>query len=299
VLFGDPLPLGALFNRPVGPIYLPRPRSFKIDDNESPRPQDRAYFTFNYFDNLYRAVNQRQGADIHNLHLNRETFGLEKSLFDHNVSLGLRLPINTITASSSDRDLNGSHTTVGDLSFILKFVLLRDEPHGDPTDEEGSALVSAGLAITPPTGDDSLFGGGNRFAIFRNTTLQPFLGYLWAEDCWYVQGFTSLDISTDVNDALLFCTDLGAHYRLYQSPEPNHLVTAITPVAELHLTMPVTHFGVLNTTDPAGTPDLIDAIFGVDFCFFDRARLGVGIVAPLTGPKVMDFGVLSHFAVAY
>jgi hypothetical protein len=297
-LLGDQVPLSALFNGPGGPFYLPRVRSFKIDDNESPRPQDRVYFTFNYFDNLNRAVNQRLGADVHSIDLSRETFGIEKSFFNQDVSLGLRLPINTVTASSSDRDVNASHTTVGDLSFIFKYVLLRDESHGDPTDSEGSALLSMGLAITPPTGDDSLFGS-TRFAIFRSTALQPFLGYLWTEDGWYIQGFSSLDIPTDINDALLWYNDISLRYQLYRSPERCRMVSEIAPVAELHLTTPIRHQGVLQATDPAGTPDSLNVTIGVDFLFFDRAKLGFGFVAPLTGPKVMDYEVLSQFKVVF
>ena len=38
--------------------HLPTVRSFKIADNQSPMPQDRAYFTFNYFDDLNAALNR-------------------------------------------------------------------------------------------------------------------------------------------------------------------------------------------------------------------------------------------------
>ena len=57
---------------PFPPHHLPKPpspkvasslapsaRGFKIADNQSPMPQDRVYFTFNYFNNLNAALNKR------------------------------------------------------------------------------------------------------------------------------------------------------------------------------------------------------------------------------------------------
>src|SRR4029079_11505319 len=47
-----------------GEQMLPWIRGFKIADNMSPRPQDRIYFSFNYFDNLNYAVNSRINAPV-------------------------------------------------------------------------------------------------------------------------------------------------------------------------------------------------------------------------------------------
>jgi hypothetical protein len=312
-LLGDSPPLSLIVPTPAGPVVIPRPRGFKIDDNESPAPQDRAYFTFNTFNNLYRPINQRFGTDFGSINVQRETFGVEKAFFDHQVSFGVRFPINTVTAPADLPGLGGSHTSMGDLSFITKVVLWQDSGPADPGSELGEALqdllgstpdptwfrlVSAGLAVTAPTGADSLFGDG-RFGSFHTTTLTPYLGAIWKRGSWYVQGFTSADIPTDPNDVTMLYKDLSVRYFLYQTPSSTLVLTAIVPVVELHVNTPLNHRGILHTLDPAGTPDVVDVTAGVDLCFFDWARLAFGFVTPLTGPRLQDYEVLGQLKMLF
>src|SRR5262249_29857955 len=56
--------------------------AFKIADNESPRPQDRVFVNYNYFDRIL-------GTSVD---LNRETLGFEKTFLDGNASVGMRVP---------------------------------------------------------------------------------------------------------------------------------------------------------------------------------------------------------------
>jgi hypothetical protein len=288
-MLGDAPPLNLLLPTPAGPVLVPRSRGFKIDDNENPEPQDRTYFTFNYFNDLNATVNQRLGGAIRNINLQRETFGLEKAFCCDTMSLGVRVPIDTVSATSSVAALNGTRTSWGDASFIYKAVLLE-------TDDD--FLVSGGLAVTPPTGASSLFGDG-RFARFRDTTLQPYLGFRWVEDRWYGQGFSSIDVATDCNDVTLWFNDLSVKYFSYWDPDPTQLLTAVIPTAELHVNTPLDHRGVLHTNDPAGTSDLVDVTVGVDVRFFDRAKLVLGFVAPLTGPKPLAYEVLNQFKMTF
>src|SRR5436309_2389723 len=83
---------------------------------------------------------------------------------EHEASVGLRLPLDTYNAANTVPWLDGTSTDIGDLSVIFKYVLWRDE-------EEGH-LISAGLAVTPPTGPGS-FAGSNYIKGFHNTGLQP------------------------------------------------------------------------------------------------------------------------------
>src|SRR5262245_18747655 len=55
---GDQTPIMSFRSLPSGQVqgtgvlYVPSVRYFKISDNDSPRPQTRTYFSFNYFYNL-------------------------------------------------------------------------------------------------------------------------------------------------------------------------------------------------------------------------------------------------------
>src|SRR5205807_401769 len=118
---------------------------------------------------LNDAVNRRFGADLHNIQVYRETFGVEKTCLDGLASIGLRLPLNTLSTDSGIPGLAGTSTDVGDLTVILKSTLWQDADTGN--------LFAAGLAVTAPTGPDS-FAGANAITSFHNTTLQPFVGYI-------------------------------------------------------------------------------------------------------------------------
>ena len=75
-IFGRPT-LPGTPHHPVSPVNIPAVerakttvpfiRAFKISDNQSPIPQDRVYFDFNYYYNVNHAIDQRfsaQGADL-------------------------------------------------------------------------------------------------------------------------------------------------------------------------------------------------------------------------------------------
>lgn len=67
-----------------------RKPGFKIADNESPRPQDRVCFNYNYFDNIVPA-----GPG---LPVNRELIGFEKTFLDEPSFVGPRLPFPIVNA---------------------------------------------------------------------------------------------------------------------------------------------------------------------------------------------------------
>jgi hypothetical protein len=288
-MLGDLPPLSALFVTPQGTVVLPRPRTFKIADNENPGPQTRTYYTFNDFSNFYQSVNQGNGGAVHNIGIQQDTFGVESAFLNNLFSVGVRLPTYTTSAQSSIAGLNGTHTVLGDLSFIMKGLLWR---------EGRDDVISAGLAVTPPTGASSLFND-SRFAIFRNTTLQPFVGYVWTEGPWYLQGFFSLDIPTDENDVLLFFTDASLRYALYENASRTAPISGIEPSAELHLNTPLNHRGLERSFDPAATPDILDVTLGIDVYFFHRAKAVFGFVTPVTGPRPVDYELLSQFKLLF
>jgi hypothetical protein len=263
---------------------VPAVRSFKIAEDESPVPLDRVYVDFNYFNNVNRAVNQHFDADLHNVAAYRETFGVEKTFFDRTASIGMRIPLNTLTADSST-GLGGSSTDIGDLAVITKLVFCRDDQTG--------SLVSGGLAVTTPTGP-SHFAGSDVFLPVNTWLLTPYLGYYWNFRHWYAQGFISLDVPTGT-DVTLLHNDVQVGYYLLRNKEEGAVLTGITPQFEVHVNDPLDHRGALSPDDPLGTPDWVDLTGAVTFEFCHNSTLAVGFVTPVTGPKPYDFEVLAQF----
>ena len=278
------LPFGNRFI-PSQAILAPSVRTFKITEDESPAPQDRAYLDFNYFDSVGAALNRFYGINLHGVDVYRETFGFEKTFLDGDMSAGLRLPLNTLSAGSSNPDFAGTDTGVGDLSLILKYAFWRDK--------EAGTLLSAGFAVTAPTGP-------NRFAnsaipVLRDVIFEPYLGYIWSRDRLFIHGFIGVDVPTDSRDVVLCYNDIGVGYYLYRNPNAQGLITAIAPTVELHITDPLNHRGALRNADPSGTADIVDMTFATTFELGESARLSLGVVTPLSGPKPFDIEVQVQF----
>ena len=77
-----PFPPGRPRRHPVlgqASAVVPSVRGFKIAENQSPQPQDRVFFTFDYFTDLNGALNRRFEAPFGNLLAYRYIFGFEKT----------------------------------------------------------------------------------------------------------------------------------------------------------------------------------------------------------------------------
>jgi hypothetical protein len=270
-----------------GAVLLPSVRGFKIADDNSPQPRDRVYFDFNYFDELNESLNRRLDADFHNFRVYRETLGAEKTFLDRDASIELRLPINTLDSDSRVPGVGGDTSTdIGDLSVVLKGVLWRNTVTG--------SLISTGLAVTAPSGADT-FAGSSTVRTFHETTLQPFVGYLWNDDRLFIHGFTAVDVPTDSRDVTILYNDIGVGYFVYRNRDCDRFLTAIVPTFEVHVDTPLNHRGALNFADPAGTPDVVDLTLGATFEFKKRGFLAIGVVTPVTGPRPFDVEALVQF----
>jgi hypothetical protein len=218
-----------------------------------------------------------------------ETLGVEKTCLDGTASVSLRLPLDTFQAPHLDvPDLTGNSTNVGDLSVILKYVLWKNCATND--------LVSAGLAITTPTGPGSFAGLGGDFGAPHGTTFQPFLGYLFNAGRWFLHGFLTLDVPTEGGEPTLLGNDIGVGYFLCQHGDSAGLITAVIPTFEVHVNNPLNHRGTTPSfTDPAAIPDGVNLTAGVNFQLRRGGRLALGFAAPVTGPRPFDFEVLAQF----
>jgi hypothetical protein len=306
-MLGDQAPIVRVFQLPAPPPGIPPPvqppvpgrpggssiksaallpsvRGFKIAENQSPQPQDRIYYTFNFYDDLNSALNARLGSPITGINVYREILGFEKTFADKQGSIGLRMPIDTLSAGSTIRGLGGTSTAVGDLAIIFKYVLLSNRDTG--------SLLSGGMLVTAPTGPNQ-FAGFQNIRSPHNAALQPYLGFIYNVGDLYFHGFSAIDVPTNPNDVTIWYNDVGVGYYLYRAPEPDRLISVIAPTFEVHVNTPLNHRDPFNFRDFAGTPDVVDFTFGINIGLFKRGLLSVGYVDPVTGPRPFNGEVMA------
>jgi hypothetical protein len=249
---------------------LPYRASFNITENESPRPIDRVYVSYDYYNNV-DAVLRFPGVPSSDLH--RETIGFEKTFLDRNASVGLRLPFLQLVGNKDVED-----SQVGDLSIIFKYAFYNDRSTGN--------LLSGGMVLTAPTGQGLRIDGESTL---HSTVLQPFAGYIVNFNrAFYVQGFSSLAVPTDARDVTLLFNSMAMGYWIYRSDERDRLLTGVVPVAEFHVNTPLNHRGTDHA--PIGFADSVN-FTGGSYFFLRRAVLGAAVGTPLTGPRPYDFEV--------
>ncbi|HEV2947793.1 MAG TPA: hypothetical protein VGX70_10475 [Gemmataceae bacterium] len=257
--------------------------AFKIADDQNARPQDRVFFDYSYYNNV--GANFRLGTDVSNMNVNRGVVGFEKTFFDGFASIQLREPVNSLHIGGSNTpEANGNFTDVGDLTLILKGVLWEDMNNGD--------VISAGLAVTLPTGPDSLGGVTFSNGCVHSTLIQPYVGYAFIWNNLFLQGFTSVDIPTTDQDSTLMFNDVGLGYFLLRDRNNGRFLTAVAPTVEGHLMTPLSHEG--SPTEMMFTPNQLDITEGVTFEFRSRATFAVGISEPVTGSKTYDFEAMAQ-----
>lgn len=267
---------GALAGRSVAAI-VPAIRGFKIADNQYPRPVDRVWTSFNYYDGVNSGINGELGAPIKNMQVYNETFGFEKTFLDQQASLGFRLPVNTLTITSGFPGLGGTHTALGNFSSFFKY-LVYDDPQGN--------VFSVGLDMSYPTGPRTFAGYPSILGI-NPFEIQPFFGYILRGDRSYLQGFNSIVVPTDRRLATMYYCDIGVGYFLYRSADRRALLSAIVPSFETHLNIPLNWVG-FQPQYIGGTPNIVDLTFGLNVGLSDRAVLSLAYVRPVTGP--LPFG---------
>jgi hypothetical protein len=273
-----------------GRILLPGNRWFKVADNGSPRPQDRVYTTFNFYDDLNRSLNQQLGGTVQTMRLYRETVGFEKTFFDGAASIDVRLPFNSLDVASTTPGAGGSSSTFGDLAVTFKYALLRDVVHDN--------YLSLGLAVVAPTGTPNLAGfapTGTSPVLVHDTIVQPYVGALRHFGKFYLQGFSALDVPTSRSDVTLWYNDVGLGYFAYQADDRSRWLTAVVPTLEGHVTTPLDHRTLPGGTSGTAAFDNVNLGAGVNVQMCGRAWFAAGVVTPVTGPRPFSVEVIAQF----
>jgi hypothetical protein len=298
---------GAVTTTTIAPIVqgrnvivpVPNRGAFNIAENESPIPRDRVFTFMSSFSNLgfpqtgpnapittittttrtttappignrnfgktttTTVITQIPGASP--LNLNREVFGFEKTFLDGRASIELRAPYLQQGGGNGDYGVNG----VGDLTIIGKYALILDPNTGN--------VFSTGLAITAPTSRSIPTTDGN----FNDTLFQPFVGYLWNFNRFYIQGFSSVVVPTDARDVTLAFNDIGFNYWLYRGG-PDRFLSFVVPTIEAHVTTPLNH---RDQTGPIIVPDAVVLTTGVHLGLGRNTTLTFGAATPVTGQR--------------
>ncbi len=233
----------------------------KIAENDSPWIADRVYFNWNYY------------HDVHGFwdHINRETIGIEKSIFDGNASLGVRLPFFQVNFEGPTPAIfpPGVETSaVGDLILIGKLALIQTP----------DTVFSTGMVVGVPTGPNADLFNDVTGEEIHSTTLQPFLGYgqVWGNT--YVHGFSSLLVPTDSGDVTILFNDVGVGYWFDLG---DGMVQAVAPTAEVHVNVPLNH--------RADFVDSVVLMFGANIVLQSDSTIGLAIGPNVSGPQLFEF----------
>ena len=169
----------------------------KISDDNSVFPEDRVFFFYNLYDNAILIPS----PTLHALDVNRYTPGFEKTFWDRNASIEMRIPFANTQASDAylgggkDEDLE-----FGGLEMVLKVLLWKGDYFA----------AAGGLGFNAPT--------AGPVRVFENTSmttplftidndsfhLLPYFGVLYTpSENLFVQTFVEFDIDTNGNEVKL------------------------------------------------------------------------------------------------
>jgi hypothetical protein len=261
------------FTRPCPVLPVVVQGAFKIAENESPRPVDRVFGTY---DNFYNLNSGLRMAGIQRTDLDREVTGFEKTFLNGNASFGMRLPFLQVNG-----DPLISQSGLGDLTMVFKYAAVNNLQTGN--------VLSGGMVVTAPTGSNFLPLG---VPTIHPTYLQPWAGGIYNMTNWFVQGFTSVNVPTDSRSVIYLFNDYSINYYLYRSRDTNQFLTGVVPTFEVHVNTPMNHRG--SQVFPIPGIDIVDLTTGTTFRFGRGTYLGLGAVVPVTGPKPWDFQFLAQ-----
>jgi len=268
-------------------------RRFKIAEENSPIPTDRAFFNFNMFHNALL------GADGVPHNFNRFVFGLEKTFFDGQTSVEVRIPFGAGLDAVQSFEAVGAAPPIlaaefGNVPVAFKAVLGRSEHQ----------ILSAGVAVMFPTGNDGrlrdAFGDDFFRVNNRAVYVQPFVGWLWTPNRrLFLEVFAQADFDANGNPVLsagpnsrlqtigrfedqsLLLLDAKAGFWLYRDPDAR-LLTGIIPTVELHYTSTMQNTDTVGPmTNPFNRTDWLNLTAGFHFLLGSRSTLTVASSAPL------------------
>jgi hypothetical protein len=267
--------------------------AFKISEDDSPIPVDRVFFDYNHFQNAITAHAPGNAGALAWFNVERFDFGIEKTFWDGWASIEIRIPF--AGGLPATQSIGGPETAVvfGNIPIVYKNLIVRSEDFA----------LSGGLAVIVPTAPDAVFLNpvpGPELDRITNTAihLQPFLGFAWTPNDWFIQGFASMDFDVSGDSVIVLGVtgpkyysqsvamfDLSVGKWIYKSPDG--WVTGIAPTIELHNTSTMQP---ASATGPVGQPfsqtDFLDLTAGVHLKMGTSSDLTVAASVPLNGTDI-------------
>lgn len=263
-------------------------RRVKLAENNSPVPRDRVFGVYNFFDDVPFGF-----GDVH-----RFVPGFEKTFDGGQMSIDVRFPFASTLASDQFAGMAGaSSLEFGNLTATWKAIVRQFE----------CTLLSAGLGLAFPTADDTrvFLGDGTQLLQIDNEAvhLLPFVAMLWTPtERTFCQAFVQFDVDLNGNptyggtsgdlprlgslrDPALMFLDVSAGYRCWENPCAA-LLTAITPVAELHYSTTLQDETTLvgdgiAVLAPTRRFDVLDLTLGAHLTLGDRLMITPAVALPL------------------
>jgi uncharacterized low-complexity protein len=274
---------------------------FKAAEQNSAIPRDR--ILFNYA--LFNGVPGPGGAD----QVNRFVPGFEKTLFDGDASVTVRMPFagtfdNYQTVGPTGSALGTSDTELGNLTFVYKQIVASGE----------NSAISAGLGLELPTAADQIYES-DAFLITRQgecVMVSPFVAGLWnPTERSFFQAFTQVAFDTNgeqmsivdkfggmsstgrIHEATTLFVDFQTGYWVYRNDGVTKAsqISGLAGLIELHLNQTIEDTDTYAANvggvpfsfgDPNGSIGVANLTTGITTEFGNKSNLMFAYVAPLT-----------------
>ncbi|MEQ9410437.1 MAG: hypothetical protein RIK87_22070 [Fuerstiella sp.] len=229
----------------------------KIGEHNKALPVDRFYANYNHFHNALdrQIVSPGLGQGLfQSASVDRFTLGAERTLFEGDASVELRLPLTNypdldggVAVLGPAGRFRSDSGTAGNLSLIGKQLLVNSE----------DLIVSCGLGIEFPTGADAAALSGTTLFNVKNESLflQPFLAITLDNGEAFVHSFLQVDIDLtgqplEISDLMIPAPPVGVGEITQQTllhwdtsagiwlarSEAETGLTGVAAIVEFHLT---------------------------------------------------------------
>jgi|GEM_PF-595080 len=278
---GVPFSLSDNFEAHLFPNFYSR-----VAENNSAIPQNRVFFNYKFLNDVPIAKDILANARDYDSDFSHYELGLEKTLFNGNVSVELLVPFSYGPESSVPNTvgLQGSDVELQNIAFGLKALLLAND----------SKAISAGVRIEAPTKEDIHFSTSGFTSPNEVWAVTPYLATLInLNDDLFFQAFASYRLQTDdfttsspdlpLREPNYFDLDAQLGYWLYRNTGGSGL-TGLQAKTEIHYTG--TFEPYQGPTSPAlpgvfGETDQLNLTTGLTAIMNDRTTITAGMVLPV------------------
>ena len=286
--------------------YLVPGRLF-VSDNNSAETDNRLIFRSSFFDNALNSTLIDGVGTSTNQDNNVTQFlvGFEKTLdAAQQWSLEMRLPLYGSGDAIFANGFSTQNFSTGNVAMILKRQMYQDD----------FRVISTGVGVSAPTGDDSSFISGQEMFTVKNraTHVAPFIAGLWTPgDKWFYHGFLSVDLAASGNPIeyrdILACgcpggslgelqnqtllnLDFSAGYWWFRGRDEG-LISAVSSMFELNYITTLNDADIVSGNTPynyvefssigGNSFDSINVTAGLDFNILNRLNLRLATVLPI------------------